>query len=76
MQARKQVEKEGKQIVLYVLSLYHTFPRPSEVILSEKEDPVEEVKVDLSQLFVGAICGEEPSESSKFLSITEGAIQN
>ena len=56
--------------------LYHTFSRPSEVIMPEIKNPVEEIEVDLSQLFVGATCEEEPSENSEFLPITEGAIQN
>ncbi|XP_071923087.1 uncharacterized protein [Coffea arabica] len=76
MQARKQAEKKGKQIVLNVPPLYHTFSRPSEVIMPEIKNPVEEIEVDLSQLFVGATCEEEPSENSEFLPITEGAIQN
>ena len=76
MQARKQAEKEGKETSLNIPLLYHTFSRPSEVILLEKEVPVEEVEVDLSQLFVGTICGEEPSENSEFLTIPRGAIQN
>ena len=76
MQARKQAKKNGRQTVLNVPPLYHTFSRPSEVLLSENEVSVEKVEVDLSQLFVGAICGREPSKNSEFLSITEGAIQN
>nr|XP_027067607.1 uncharacterized protein LOC113693243 [Coffea arabica] len=76
MQARKQAEKKGKQTALYIPSLYHIFPRPSEVIMPETKNPVEEIEVDLSQLFVGATCEEEPSENAEFLPITEGAIQN
>ncbi|XP_027169433.1 uncharacterized protein LOC113769160 [Coffea eugenioides] len=76
MQARRQAEKKGKQTALNIPPLYHTFPRPSEVIMPETKNPVEEIEVDLSQLFVGATCGEEPSENAEFLPITEGAIQN
>ncbi|XP_071921845.1 uncharacterized protein [Coffea arabica] len=76
IQARKQAEKKGKQIALNIPPLYHTFPRPSEVIMPEMKNPVEEIELDLSQLFVGATCEEEPSENAEFLPITEGAIQN
>ncbi|XP_071926092.1 uncharacterized protein [Coffea arabica] len=76
MQARKQAEKKGKQTALYIPPLYHIFPRPSEVIMPETKNPVEEIEVDLSQLFVGATCEEEPSENAEFLPITKGAIQN
>ncbi|XP_071913977.1 uncharacterized protein [Coffea arabica] len=76
MQARKQAEKKGKQIALNIPPLYHTFPRPSEVIMPEMKNPVEDIELDLSQLFVGATCEEEPSENAEFLPITEGAIQN
>ncbi|XP_071929676.1 uncharacterized protein [Coffea arabica] len=40
------------------------------------KNPVEEIEVDLSQLFVGATCEEGPSENAEFLPITEGAIKN
>ncbi|XP_027060688.1 uncharacterized protein [Coffea arabica] len=70
MQARKQAEKKGKQTSLNVPPLYHTFPCPSEVIMLETKNPVEEIEVDLSQLFVGATCEEEPSENAEFLPIT------
>nr|XP_027086568.1 uncharacterized protein LOC113708303 [Coffea arabica] len=76
MQARKQAEKKGKQTALNIPPLYHTFPRPSEVIMPEMKNPVEEIEVDLSQLFVGTTCEDKPSENAKFLPITEGAIQN
>nr|XP_027124338.1 uncharacterized protein LOC113741048 [Coffea arabica] len=76
MQARKQAEKKGKQTALNIPPLYHTFPRPSEVIMPETKNFVEEIEVDLSQLFVGAIDEEEPSENLEFLPIIEGAIQN
>nr|XP_027095953.1 uncharacterized protein LOC113715852 [Coffea arabica] len=42
----------------------------------ETKNPVEEIEVDLSQLFVGATCEEGPSENAEFLPITEEAIQN
>ena len=32
--------------------------------MSEKDGPVEEVEVDLSQLFIGVTCEEEPSKDS------------
>nr|XP_027118525.1 uncharacterized protein LOC113735729 [Coffea arabica]XP_027118526.1 uncharacterized protein LOC113735730 [Coffea arabica] len=76
MQARKQAEKKGKQIALNIPPLHHTFPRPSEVIMPEMKNPVEEIELDLSQLFVGATCEEEPLENAEFLPITEGTIQN
>ncbi|XP_071912254.1 uncharacterized protein [Coffea arabica] len=44
--------------------------------MPETKNPVEEIEVDLSQLFVETTCEEEPSKNSEFLSITEGAIQN
>nr|XP_027127753.1 uncharacterized protein LOC113743866 [Coffea arabica] len=44
--------------------------------MPETKDLVEKIEVDLSQLFVGITCEEEPSENAEFLSITEGAIQN
>ncbi|XP_027075870.2 uncharacterized protein [Coffea arabica] len=76
MQARKQAKKKGKQTSLNAPPLYHTFPRPSEVLMPETKNPVEKIEVDLSQLFVGATCEEGPSENAEFLPITEGAIHN
>ena len=75
MQDRKQTEKEEKQIVLYIPSLCHIFPHPSEVIVSKKDDLVREVEVNLSQLFIGATCEEELLEDSEYLLIFEGIIQ-
>ena len=47
-----------------------------ELIMSEKEDLIEEVEIDLSQLFVGVTCKERSSEVSEFLSIFERTVQN
>ena len=58
--------------------LHYLFPLPLGIILSEldEENPIEEVEVDLSQLFVGATCEDEPLEDMKFPIIPEGAMQN
>ena len=58
--------------------LRYTFLGPFGVILSEldKESPIEEIGMDLSQLFVGATCEDEPLEEMEFSTIPEGAIQN
>ena len=53
-------EKKSKSLVL-----------EKEVIMSEKEDLVKEVEIDLSQLFVGVTCKKGSSEVSKFLPIFE-----
>ena len=76
MQPHKKVKKEGKQIVMSILPLHYTFPRPSRIILSKLDEKnlFQEVEVSLSQLFVGAICEDEPLEDMEFPNIPEGAM--
>ena len=78
MQARKKVEKEGKQIVMNISLLHYTFPCPLGIILSEleEENPIDNIEESLSQLFIGATYEDKPSKSLEFPMIPEGAMQN
>ena len=55
--------------------LYCTFPYPSEVIRSEV-DPIQEVDVGLSELFVGLSSEEESSENPEFPEVPIEAMKN
>ena len=56
----------------------YTFSCPSGGNLSEldEENPIDEIEVKLSQLFIGTTCKGELSEDMKFPTISEGAMQN
>ena len=71
----KRAEKEGKQIVRSIPPLHYTFFYPSEVIGSES-DPIDEVDVSLSKLFVGVTYKGEPSENKKFSEASKEAMKN
>ena len=76
MQARKKVKKERKQIAISIPPLRYTFSRPSRMILSEldKEDPIEEIEMSLSQLFFRVTCEDKPLKEMEFPTIPEGAV--
>ena len=78
MQPRKKAEREGKQITMSIPPLCYTFPRSSGVILSklDEEDPIEEIEMGLSQMFIGITYENEPLEEMEFPTIPEGAMQN
>ena len=71
----KRVEKEGKQVVRSIPPLHYTFSHPSEVIRSEL-DPIDEVDISLSKLFVGVAYEGEPSENLEFLEVSREAMKN
>ncbi|XP_027156517.1 uncharacterized protein LOC113757408 [Coffea eugenioides] len=75
MSDRKRAEKEGKQLIMSIPLLYCTFPYPSEVIRSEV-DPIEEVEVGLSELFVGVISEGDPLEDPGFPEVPIEAMKN
>nr|XP_027122911.1 uncharacterized protein LOC113739775 [Coffea arabica] len=75
MMNRKKAEKEGRQLIMNIPPLYCTFPYPSEVIKSEV-DPIEEVEVGLSELFVGVISEREPLEDPGFPEVPIEAMKN
>ncbi|XP_071940321.1 uncharacterized protein [Coffea arabica] len=75
MMNRRRAEKEGRQLIMNIPPLYCTFPYPSEVIRSEV-DPIEEVEVGLSELFVGVISEGEPLEDPGFPEVPIEAVKN
>ncbi|XP_027166738.1 uncharacterized protein LOC113766785 [Coffea eugenioides] len=75
MMNSKKAEKEGKQLIMSIPPLYCTFPYPSEVIRDEV-DPIEEVDVGLSELFVGVASEGEPLEDPEFPEVPIEAMKN
>ena len=55
--------------------MHYTFFRPSEVIRSEL-DPIDEVDISLSKLFVGVTYEGELSENSEFLEVSREVMKN
>ena len=78
MQPRKKTEKEEKQIDVNIPPLHFTFPHSSGVIIFEsaEKNSINEVEVNLSQLFVGATYESKPLENLEFPTILEGGMQN
>ncbi|XP_027062881.1 uncharacterized protein [Coffea arabica] len=75
MKERKRAEKEGRQMALDIPPLHYTFPRPTEVIMSEL-NPVDEIEASLAQLFVGATFEDSFPDEAEFPDIPEGSISN
>ncbi|XP_027156687.1 uncharacterized protein LOC113757778 [Coffea eugenioides] len=75
MSDSKRAKKEGRQLIMSIPPLYCTFPYPSEVIRLEV-DPIEEVEVGLSELFVGVTSEGEPLEDPRFPEVPIEAMKN
>ncbi|XP_071912268.1 uncharacterized protein [Coffea arabica] len=73
---RKRAKNEERQIIRNIPPLlYCTFSYPSEVIRSEV-DPIKEVDISLSELFVGVTYEGEPSEDPEFPEVPVEAMKN
>ena len=72
---RNKVEKEGKQIFRSIPPLYYIFPHPSELIRSEL-DPIDEVDISLSKLFMGVTYEGELLKDPEFSEISREAMKN